>query len=318
MTASFASGGALAIEGLPSCASMDDLSWLLSQFDGAASHRIFLSSGGVGTAGAALVLLPSPAAVDTVSELLDGHPLAGGMLECAPCADPCLWIGRHMLQVGWRSPAAAAAPCPVPVQPCPVQTRVPHTLGSPWTLPRSSCPQPARPASRRRPRERPTRQGPQLRRRRGQPSSRPRRPGPRRGASRSQRRRRLCSSSCRSRPAKRPGGATRRRRQPAAAAGEPGGRCSGAPATAGSRWQPRLARRRPSRRRAGAAAAAARCRPAASQLSSCSSDRSRQVRLAVPPAMLQHHTHLPACLPVPDTLPPPPPLPSPQVSRCRS
>lgn len=89
---------ALEVGSLPPSASIDDLSVLVRQFQEAAAHRILLSSPGVGP-GTALVLLPPGADAALLAELLDGHPIAGGLLEVSVCADPFLWMGRHMLGV---------------------------------------------------------------------------------------------------------------------------------------------------------------------------------------------------------------------------
>lgn len=93
-------GGAVEVDGLPSSASIDELSVLLSQLAHCRQHHILLSSRGTASAVAALVLLPSPSAASSVAELLDSYPLSGGLLETQLCADPAGWVQRHVLQVG--------------------------------------------------------------------------------------------------------------------------------------------------------------------------------------------------------------------------
>lgn len=93
-------GGAIEVDGLPSSASIDELSLLVAQFDDCRRHRILLSSPGASGVGAALVLLPSAATAATVAELLDSHPISGGLLEVQACDDPAGWVQQHVVQVG--------------------------------------------------------------------------------------------------------------------------------------------------------------------------------------------------------------------------
>ncbi|PRW39313.1 polyadenylate binding isoform B [Chlorella sorokiniana] len=120
-------GGALEVGGLPSSASIDELSVLLSQLAHCRQHHILLSSRGAASAVAALVLLPSTDAASSVADMLDSYPLSGGLLETRPCADPADWVRRHVLQhlpkVGSRRPQApppaqpAQPPAPQPLRP---------------------------------------------------------------------------------------------------------------------------------------------------------------------------------------------------------
>lgn len=93
-------GGALEVDGLPSSASIDELSVLLSELANCRQHHILLSSRGASSVGTCLVLLPSAGTAAAVADLLDSYPLSGGLLEARPCADPAAWVQRHVMQVG--------------------------------------------------------------------------------------------------------------------------------------------------------------------------------------------------------------------------
>lgn len=102
-------GAAVEVDGLPSSASIDELSVLLSQLAHCRQHHILLSSRGASSAVAALVLLPAADEASTAAELLDSYPLSGGLLETRLCADPAGWAQRHMMQVGARCSGAGHA-----------------------------------------------------------------------------------------------------------------------------------------------------------------------------------------------------------------
>lgn len=109
-------GGAVEVDGLPSSASIDELSVLLSQLAHCRQHHILLSSRGTASAVAALVLLPSLSEASSVAELLDSYPLSGGLLETQLCADSASWAQTHVLQVGGC--CLSAAHIVLPTQQC--------------------------------------------------------------------------------------------------------------------------------------------------------------------------------------------------------
>lgn len=93
-------GGAVEVDGLPSSASIDELSVLLSQLAHCRQHHILLSSRGTASAVAALVLLPSLSEASSVAELLDSYPSAAGCWKhgCVPIPPAghrrtcCRWV----------------------------------------------------------------------------------------------------------------------------------------------------------------------------------------------------------------------------------
>jgi hypothetical protein len=77
---------------------LDDLNLLVAQF--ADVHRTLLCLRGPGSSASALIAVQSPAIADTLVKMLDGYPLAGGLLEVEVCGRPCEWLHRAMGQVG--------------------------------------------------------------------------------------------------------------------------------------------------------------------------------------------------------------------------